>query len=93
MTTTTKTASAPDFEAASARLQEASERFYEASRKVTGAYLDGIERYISGLTQVERKLGEQAGLEPFAGLFNAHAKLTDDFTRASLSAARELIAA
>lgn len=83
----------PDFEAATARLQEAGERVYDASRKVTGAYLDGVERYVSGLTQFERKLGEQAQLEPVAALLHAHAKLTDDVTKASLTAARELIAA
>ncbi|MGH2857465.1 MAG: hypothetical protein ACRDMJ_08260 [Solirubrobacteraceae bacterium] len=83
----------PDIEGTTARFQEAGERVYDASRKVTGAYLDGVERYVTGLTQIERKLGEQTQLEPFATLLGAHAKLTDDVTKASLTAARELIAA
>jgi hypothetical protein len=92
-TTKTKTDDAPDFHAATARFQEAGERVYEASRTVTSAYLDGVERYIAGLTQFQRKLGEQTPLEPIAPLLNAHAKLTDEVTKANLTAARELIAA
>lgn len=82
----------PDLEAATERVREANERFLEAGRKVTGAYLDGVERYIGGLTQFERKLGSQAQSDAVTSLFNAHAKLTDDVTSASVSAARELIA-
>ena len=81
----------PDLEAASERVREANERFVEAGRKVTGAYLDGLERYIGGLTQFERKLGAQSQVEAVTSLFNAHAKLTDDVTSATVSAARELI--
>ncbi|HET8978676.1 MAG TPA: hypothetical protein VFN87_11000 [Solirubrobacteraceae bacterium] len=82
----------PDLEAAGERIREANERVLEASRKVTGAYLDGVERYVAGLTQFERKLGAQTQVDAVAGLFNAHAKLTDDVTGASIAAARELIA-
>lgn len=82
----------PDLEAASDRVREANERFIEAGRKVTSAYLDGLERYIGGLTQFERKLGAQAQSEAVTSLFNAHAKMTDDVTSATVSAARELIA-
>lgn len=87
------TSTAPEFEATTARLREIGERIYEASRKVTGAYVDGAERYISGLTRAERRLGEQAAFEPFSALLKVHAELTDDLTKASFSAARELIAA
>jgi hypothetical protein len=81
----------PDLEAATERVREANERFAEAGRKVTGAYLDGLERYIGGLTQFERKLGQQAQVDAVTSLFNAHAKMTDDVTSATVSAARELI--
>lgn len=83
----------PDLEAAGERVRAANERFVEASKKVTGAYLDGVERYITGLTEYERKVGEQSQVEVVASLLGAHAKLTDDVTKASLSVARELIAA
>ncbi len=83
----------PDFEAANDRTREANERFLEAGRKVTIAYLDGLERYVHGLAQFERKLGEQSRLESFAGVLSAHAKMTEDLTIASVSATRELIAA
>ena len=83
----------PDLEAATERVREANERFAEAGRKLTNAYLDGIERYISGVSKFERKLGEQAQVESVATFLNAHAQLTDDITKASVSAARELIAA
>ena len=83
----------PDIEAASERVREAGDRFAEAGRKVTAAYLDGLERYVHGLAQFERKLGEQTNLEPLAGVLTAHAKMAEDLTSASVSAARELIAA
>ena len=83
----------PDIEAVGERVRETGDRFVEAGRKLTGAYLDGVERYIHGLAQFERKLGEQSYLEPVAGVLNAHAKLAEDLTSASVSAARELIAA
>jgi hypothetical protein len=82
----------PDIEAATERVREANERFVDAGRKVTGASLDGLERYVGGLTQFERKVGAQAQSEAVTSLFNAHAKLTDDVTNATVSAARELIA-
>jgi hypothetical protein len=81
----------PDLEAATERVREANERFAEAGRKVTSAYLDGVEKYVGGLTQFERKLGAQSQVEAVTSLFNAHAKLTDDVTSATVSAARELI--
>ena len=81
----------PDLEATGQRVREANERFIEAGRKVTSAYLDGVERYVNGLTQFERKVGAQSQVEAVTGLFNAHAKLTDDVTNATVSAARELI--
>jgi hypothetical protein len=82
----------PEFEAVSERAREANERFLEASRKLTVAYLDGVERYVHGLAQFERKLGEHSRVEPFAGVLSAHAKMTEDLTTASVSAARELVA-
>ena len=82
----------PDLEAAGERVREANDRFGEATRKVTGAYLDGVERYVAGITQFERKLAEQAQVEAVASVFNAHAALTDGVTKASVSAARELLA-
>jgi hypothetical protein len=82
----------PDIEAATERVREANERFAQAGRKVTSAYLDGIEKYVGGLTQFERKLGAQSQVDAVTSLFNAHAKLTDDVTTATVSAARELIA-
>ena len=82
----------PDLDAAGERVREANERFIEAGRKVTSAYLDGVERYVNGLTQFERKVGAQSQAEGVTGLFNAHAKLTEDVTSATISAARELVA-
>ena len=59
----------PDLDAATERAREVNDRVAETGRKVTSVYLDGVEKYVSGLTQ-----------------------LTDEVTKASLSAARELIA-
>jgi hypothetical protein len=83
----------PDLEAATERVREANERFAEAGRKVTNAYLDGLERYVTSVAQFERKLGEQSQVESVASVLSAHAKLTEDVTKASVSAARELLAA
>jgi hypothetical protein len=93
-TSSTKTKTAvPDFEAATKRAGEANERLLEAGRKVSSAYLDGVENYISGLAQFERKVAEQSQVDAVASLLGAHADLTEEITKVSVSAARELIAA
>lgn len=83
----------PDLEAANERVREANDRFVQAGRKISSAYLDGVEKYVHGLAQFERKLGEQSHMEPVATILSAHAKMTEELTSASVSAARELIAA
>lgn len=93
-TSSTKTNTAvPDFEAATERAREANERLLEAGRKVSTAYLDGVENYISGLTQFERKVAEQSQVDAVASLLGAHADVTEEITKVSVSAARELITA
>lgn len=83
----------PDLEAAGERVRQAGDRYLEVGRKVTNAYLDGVERYVAGLTEFERKLAKDAQFEPVGSFLNAHAQLTDEVTRASVQATRELIAA
>jgi hypothetical protein len=83
----------PDIDAAAERVREANDRITEASRKVTGAYLDGVERYFTGLAKAERRFGEQTQFETVGHLVNAHANLTEDVVKASVSATRELISA
>jgi hypothetical protein len=90
--TNTKTTT-PDFEAATEQIREAGDRFVAASRKVTVAYLDGVERYVAGITKAERKIGEQSQIDAFGQLLNAHASLTEDVAKASISATRDLISA
>jgi hypothetical protein len=93
-TTSTKTNTAvPDFEAAAERARETNERLLETGRKVSSTYLDGVENYISGLVQFERKVGEQSKVESVSSLLSTHAQLTEDVVKASVSAARELITA
>jgi hypothetical protein len=83
----------PDLETASDRVRESNDRLTEAGRKVMSAYLDGVEKYGAQLAQSERKLAEQSQVEAFAGLLDTHAKVTEEVVKASVSAARELIAA
>ncbi len=83
----------PDLEAAGDRFRAANDRFLEAGVKVTNAYLDGVERYVAGVAQFERKLGEQSQVEVVSSLISAHAKMTEDLTKAGVAAARELITA
>ena len=83
----------PDFESAAEQARETGDKFLEANRKITNAYLDGLEKYVHGIAQFQRKLGEQSKLEPLSGVLTAQAKLTEELTSASVSAARELIAA
>ena len=91
-TTSNKTKTAvPDFEAATERAREANERLAEVGRKVSTAYLDGVEKYVAGLTRFERKLGERSQATGVASLFDTHATLTEDVAKATVSAARELI--
>ena len=92
--TSTKTnTTVPDFAAATERARETNERLLEAVRKVSIAYLDGVEKYVAGLAQLERKVAEQTQVEAVASLLDTHAKLTEDVVKASVSAARELITA
>jgi len=81
----------PDLDAASERVREANDRITDAGRKVTGAYLDGVERYWTGVAKAERKFGDQAQVESVGHLLNAHASLTEDVVKASVAASRELI--
>jgi hypothetical protein len=93
-TSSTKTTTAvPDFEASTERARAANERLLETGRKVSTAYLDGVENYISGLAQFERKVAEQSKVDAVASLLGAHADVTEEITKASVSAARELITA
>ena len=93
-TTSTKTSNAvPDFEAGIERARKTNERLLETSRKLSSAYLDGVENYISEVAQFERKVGAQSQAESVASLLNTHAQLTEDAAKASVSAARELITA
>ena len=93
-TSSTKTnTTVPDFEAATERAREANERLREAGRKASTAYLDGVEKYVSGVVQFERKIGEQSHVDAVASLLGAHADLTEEITKGSVSAARELISA
>ena len=82
-----------DFETVVEQTRETSDKLVASSRKLTAAYLDGVEKYVGGVTQFQRKLGEQIKVEPFSGVLNAQAKLAEDLTSAGVAAARELIAA
>jgi hypothetical protein len=82
-----------DFETVTAQARETGEKFADAGRKVTNAYLDGIEKYVHGVASFQRKLGEQTKLEPLSAVLTAQAKLAEDLTSATVTATRELIAA
>jgi len=90
---TDTTTAGPDLDAVAERIREANERIVAASRKATVAYLDGVERYVAGVVQAERKVGEQSQIEVFGQLLNAHASLTEDVVKAGVAATRELISA
>jgi hypothetical protein len=91
--TSTKSTLTPDLEAATQRAHEANERLVQVSRKVTNAYLDGVEKYVADCAAFERKLGEQTKVDAVASLLRTRAQLAEDVAKASVSAARELIAA
>jgi hypothetical protein len=82
----------PDVEAVGERVREANDRLSEVGRKVSSAYLDGVENYVVGVARFERKLGEQSHIEAIGSLLEGHAKLTEDAAKTSIGAARELIA-
>lgn len=92
-TSTTKTnTTVADFEAATERAREANERLSAAGRKVSAAYLDGIENYVAGIAQLERKVAKQSQVDAVSSMLGVHADLTEEITKVSVSAARELIA-
>ena len=92
--TSTKTNTVvPDFEAATERAREVNERLLDAGRKASSAYLDGVEKYVTDVTQFERKIAKQSHVDAVASMLGAHADLTEEITKVSVSAARELITA
>jgi hypothetical protein len=92
-TSSRRNALIPDLEAATERALEANDRLAEVGRKVTTVCLDGVEKYVAGFAKLERQLGEQTKVDAAAELLGTHAQLTEDVARASISVARELIAA
>jgi transposase len=91
--TTTRNDPTSDFDAATERVREANDRLTEAGRKVTTAYLDGVERYVVGLAEAERKLAREAQFAAVGDLLKAHATVTEEVVRAGVAATRELIRA
>jgi hypothetical protein len=83
----------PDLEITIDRVRETNDRLVNAARKATNSYLDRIEKYGADFAQAECKIAKQSQIDIFAGLLDTHAKLTENFVNASVSAARELIAA
>jgi hypothetical protein len=82
----------PDIEAVGERARKANDRLAEVGRKVSSVYLDGVEKYVGGVVQFERKLGAHSQVEAITSLIDGHAKLTEDVAKTSISATRELIA-
>jgi hypothetical protein len=89
--TTTRNHTIPDVDAAAERVRHANDRLTEAGRKMTTAYLDGVERYVGGLADAERKLARQSQFESVGDLLKAHANVTEEVVKASVAATRELI--
>ncbi|HTX30829.1 MAG TPA: hypothetical protein VMD09_05555 [Solirubrobacteraceae bacterium] len=83
----------PDLDAMSERVKETNQRWVDASRKLTNAYLDGVDSYVTGFAKAERKFGAQSPVSAFGELLNVHADLTEDVFKASVAATRELISA
>jgi hypothetical protein len=92
-TRTKDSTATPDIDAASDQIRQAGDRFVAASRKVTVAYLDSVERYVTGVTTAERKIGEQSQIDAFGQLLTAHANLTEDVVKAGVAATRQLVSA
>lgn len=92
-TANTKNSFVPDLEAAGERARETNERLTEVGRKMTGAYLDGLEKYAESLAYFERKVGKQTHVDAVASLLETHAVMTEEVVKAGVSAAREMIAA
>ena len=80
-----------NLDAAAERARDAGHRLARAGRQATSAYLDGIDRYATGVARAERALGEQSRLAPVSQTFDAHAKLTEDVVKAGVAATRELV--
>jgi hypothetical protein len=92
-TRTNSTTAGPDLDAANERIRQANERILAAGRTATVAYLDGVERYVAGFVQAERKAGEQSQIELFGQLLKAHASFTEDVVKAGVTVTRELVSA
>jgi hypothetical protein len=88
-----RTTATPDVGAASEQVRQAGDRFVAVGRKMTVAYLDGVERYVAGVTKAERKVAERSRVNPVGQLLVAHSNLTEDVVKAGVAATRELVSA
>jgi hypothetical protein len=83
----------PDLAGVNERIRETNERWTGASRKLTIAYLDGVDSYVAGVAKAERKFGAQSPVTALGDLANIHADLTENVFKAGVAATRELISA
>ena len=83
----------PDLAAVNERIRETNDRWADATRKLTIAYLDGVDNYVAGVAKAERKLGAQSPVTALGDLVNIHADLTEDVFKAGVAATRELVSA
>ena len=92
-TTASRNSFVPDLEAATERAREANDRFAEVGRKLTTAYLDGVEKYVENVAEFERRLGKESNVDAIASMLDTHAELTEGVVKAGVSAARGLVTA
>lgn len=90
-TSTRNTRFTADVDTAAERIRETNDRLAQAGRKLTTAYLDGVEKYTEDVARAERKLGEQSRVDAVSNLLSAHANLTEDVVKAGVAATRQLI--
>ena len=89
MSTQTKTND--EFEQVSERVRQYNDKAVDASKKLSGTFVDSYEKYALALADANQKAGEATNIEWISTAASAQAGLAREMTKAYASAARELL--
>jgi hypothetical protein len=88
---TTQTKTTDDFEQVSERVREYNDKAVDASKKLSGTFIDSYEKYALTLADASQKAGAATNVGWISTAASAQAEVTRELTKAYASAARELL--
>ena len=79
------------FEATAERIRELNERLIQSSKAAGATTLDGYEKALQGLVDLEQKVAGATQLEWVSALAQTHARVVRNVSEAYTKAAREML--